>query len=73
MSGAGATMAIDSLNGEKGEGRYMLVVTGAATLVAFGLWMLTDASLSTLAADYAPVGLLGGSSSQVLWFRWPWP
>ncbi|KZK90568.1 Tetrathionate reductase subunit C [Pseudovibrio sp. Ad46] len=59
MSGAGATMTIDSLNGEKGDGRYMLVVTGAATLVAFGLWMLTDTNLSTLAADYAPVGLFG--------------
>ena len=59
MSGAGATMAFDSLNAQKGTGRYLLVVSGAATLVAFGLWMLTDENLSHLAAEYAPVGIFG--------------
>ncbi len=55
MSGAGATIAYDHLRGVSGPGRGMLVISGAVTLIAFGIWLLNDPDLSRVAADQAPV------------------
>lgn len=57
MSGAGATLAYNGLRGEEGPGRYLLLVSGAASLVIFGLWMLNDPNLVHLAAEQMPLTL----------------
>lgn len=60
-AGAGAALAVDAGRGATpAAGRGVLAVAAPAALVTFGLWLLADPRLATVALERQPAALLAG-------------